>query len=82
MFVRVYLKDVFGLIAHLDKINYGLGNTLTMKRADAGNSIYRTTADEAKYEIKDIVWYVGHDTPSSDNIAFVNEHILAMKNTD
>ena len=40
IFVRVYLKDVFGFIAHLDKINYGLGYTLTMKRANSGNSIY------------------------------------------
>ena len=69
IFVRIYLKDVFGFIAHLDKINYGLGYTLTMKRADNGNSIYRTIGDEAKIEIKDIAWYVRHDTPSMDNIA-------------
>ena len=36
IFVRVYPKDVFGFIAHLDKINYGLGYTLTMKRANSG----------------------------------------------
>ena len=82
IFVRIYLKDVFGFIAHLDKINYGLGYTLTMKRADNGNSFYRTIGDEAKIEIKDIAWYVRHDTPSMDNIALVNEHILAKKNTD
>ena len=82
IFVRVYLKDVFGFIAHLDKINYGLGYTLTMKRANSGNSIYRTVGDAAKIDIKDIVWYVRHDTPSFDNIALVNEHILAKKNTD
>ena len=65
VFVRIYLKDVFGFIAHLDKANYGLGNTLTLKRANSGNGIYRTIADEAKGEIKDIVWYVRHDTPPS-----------------
>ena len=54
-FVRIYLKDILGFIAHLDKINYGLGYTLTMKRADNGNSIYRTIGDEAKIEIKDIM---------------------------
>ena len=52
VFVRVYLKDVFGFIAHLDKINYGLGYTLTMKRANSGNSIYRTIADEQKLKSK------------------------------
>ena len=41
IFVRVYLKDVFGYVNHMDKINYGLGYTLQLKRADNGNSIYR-----------------------------------------
>ena len=53
-----------------------------MKRANSDNSIYRTIADEAKVEIKDIVWYVRHDTPSFNNIALVNEHNLAKKNTE
>ena len=39
IFVRVYLKDVFGYVNHLDKINYGLSYTLTLKRANIGNSI-------------------------------------------
>ena len=82
IFTRVYLKDVFGFIRHLDKINFGLGYTLTMKRANSGNSIYRTIGDVAKVEIKDIVWYVRHDTPSFDNISLVNEHILQKKNTE
>ena len=81
IFTRVYLKDVFGFIRHLDKINFGLGYTLTMKRANSGNSIFRTIGDEAKVEIKDIVWYVRH-TPSFDNISLVNEHILSEKNTE
>ena len=52
-----------------------------MKRAISGNSIYRTFSDVAKVEIKDIVWYVRHDTPSFDNISPLNEHILSKKNT-
>ena len=82
IFTRVYLKDVFGFIRHLDKINFGLGYTLTMKRADSGNSIYRTLGEEAKVENKDSIWYVRHDTPSFDNISLVNEHILSKKNTE
>ena len=82
IFVRVYLKDVFGFVRHLDKINYGLGYTLTMKRALSGNSIFRGVVANALVEVKDIVWYVRHDTPSFDNIALVNEHILAKKTTD
>ena len=40
IFTRIYLKDIFGYIAHLDKISYGMGYTLTRKRADVGNSLY------------------------------------------
>ena len=80
-FTRVYLKDVFGFIRHLDKTNFRLGYTLTMKRANSGN-IFRTIGDEAKVEIKDIVWYVRHDRPSFDNISLVNELILSKKNTE
>ena len=89
---RIYLKDIFGYVAHLDKINYGMGYTLTMKRLDIGNGIYNTmpavaigggaaSLDNvaAKITIEDIVWYVRHETPSFDIIALVNEHILAKK---
>ena len=33
IFVRVYLKDVFGFVNHMDKINYGLGYTLAIKKS-------------------------------------------------
>ena len=95
IFTRIYLKDIFGYVAHLGKINYGMGYTLTMKRADVGNSIYNTMPAAAivgsaasldnvaaKITIEDIVWYVRHDTSSFNNIALVNEHILAKNNTE
>ena len=82
IFVRVYRKDVFGFIRHVDKIKYGLGNTLTMRRANSGKSIYRTIGDETKVENKDIVWYVRRDTPSFYNLSLGCEHILAKKNTE
>ena len=33
-------------------------------------------------ELKDIIWYVRHQTPSFDNIALVSNHLLSSKNTD
>ena len=66
----------------MDKINYGLGYTLQLKRAHSGNSIYRTLGDEARLDIKDIIWYVRHQTPSFENITLVSNHLLSNKNTD
>ena len=83
IFVRVYLKDVFGFVNHTDKINYGMGYSLTLKRADNGNSIFRDAAvDECKIKIEDIVWFVRHDTPSFENVNLVTEHVLAKQNTE
>ena len=81
IFTRVKLKDVFGLIRHMDKINFGIGYTLTRKRADSGISICRTIVDVAKIEVKKMVWCVRHDTTSFDNISLVNDHILSKKNS-
>ena len=82
IFVRVYLKNVFGYVNHMDKINHGLGYTLQLKIARPGNSIYRTIGDEAKLDIKDIIWYARHQTPSFGNIFLVSNHLLSGKNTD
>ena len=40
IFVSLYFKVVFGFVRHVDKINFGSGNTLTMKRAYSGNSFF------------------------------------------
>ena len=56
-----------------------MGYTLTLKRAAPGNSIYRTIADIAKIDVKDIVWFIRHDTPSIQNVSLVSEHILSKK---
>ena len=82
IFVRVYRKDVFGFIRHVDKIKDGLGNSLTMRRANSGKSIYRTIGDETKVESKDIVWYVRRHTPSFYNLSLGHEQIVAKKNTE
>ena len=49
---------------------------------DRPEIIDRTKLKSAEVEIKDIVWYVRHDTPWFDNVSLVNEHILSKKNTE
>ena len=55
-FVRIKLKDLFGF-ADQEKITYGLGYTLTLKRNTNKDAILRGNAvDAAKVVVKDISW--------------------------
>ena len=59
-FVRIKLKDLFG-IADQEKITYGLGYTLTLKRNTNKDVIVRGAGvDAAKVVVKDISWYIPH----------------------
>ena len=63
-FVRIKLKDLFGF-ADQEKITYGLGYTLTLKRYTNNGAILRSVGvDAAKVVIKDIGWYIPHYVPS------------------
>ena len=66
-FVRIKLKDLFGF-ADQEKITYGLGYTLTLKRNTNNDAILRANGtDAAKIDIKDISWYIPHYVPSLEN---------------
>ena len=55
-FVRIRLSDIFGF-ADQEKITYGLGYTLTLKRNNNNDPIIRDNGvDAAKINIKDISW--------------------------
>ena len=59
-FVRIKLKDLFGF-ADQEKITYGLGYTLILKRNNNNDAILRGNGvDAAKIDIKDISWYIPH----------------------
>ena len=56
--MRIKLKDLFGF-ADQEKITYGLGYTLTLKRNTNNDAILRSVGvDAAKVVIKDIGWYI------------------------
>ena len=64
---RIRLIDIFGFADH-DKITYGLGYNLTLKRNSNNDVIHRANdVANAKIIIKDIAWYVEKYTPNLDN---------------
>ena len=81
-FVRIKLKDLFGF-ADQEKITYGLGYTLTLKRNNNNDPIIRDNGvDAAKKYIKDISWYIPHYVPSLENQQLVMDQILDKDPTE
>ena len=81
-FVRIKLKDLFGF-ADQEKITYGLGYSLTLKRNNNNDSIIRDNGvDAAKINIKYISWYILHYTPSMENQQLVMDQILDKDPTE
>ena len=75
-FVRIKLKDLFGS-ADQEKITYGLGYTLTLKRNNNNDAILRGNGvDAAKIDIKDTSWYFPHYVPSLENQQLVMDQLL------
>ena len=75
-FVRIKLTDIFGF-ADQEKITYGLGYTLTLKRNNNNDPIIRDNGvDAAKINIKDISWHIPHYVPSLENQQLVMDQIL------
>ena len=90
-FVRIKLKfcekkklkkDLFGF-ADQEKITYGLGYTLTLKRNSSNDVVFRTEAvNAAKVVVKDINWYIPHYVPSLENQQLVPNQILNKDATE
>ena len=75
-FVRIKLKDLFGF-ADQEKLTYGLGYTLTLKRNTNNDVIIRGAGvDAAKVVVKDIAWYISPYVPSLENQQLVMDQIL------
>ena len=77
-FVRIKLTDIFGF-ADREKITYGLGYSLTLKRNNNNDPIIRDNGgDAAKIVIKDIPHY----TPSMENQQLVMDQIIDKDPTE
>ena len=81
-FVRIKSKDLFGF-ADQEKIIYGLGYTLTLKRNNNNDPIIRTAGVEAaKVVVEDISWYIPHWVPNLENQQLVLNQILTKDPTE
>ena len=74
-------KDLFGF-ADQEKITYGLGCTVSLKRNNSNDAIIRTAAVYAAKIDKDIAWYIPHYVPSMKNQQPVMKQILDKTPTE
>ena len=88
MYMMVKMRDLFGFVNDLEKILYGLGFKLILKRNNNDRALYRINAnpgavvDDANIEIRDISWCVPSTDPSNDNRIIVQKGLSKKNNVD
>ena len=79
MYMMIEMSDLFGFVNDLEKIIYGLGIKLILKRNNIDRALYRinanpgAVANDANIEIRDISWCVPSIDPSNDNRIIVQK---------
>ena len=83
MYMMVEMRDLFGFVNDLEKIIYGLGFKLLLKRNNNDRALFRVNACadavEAYINIRDISWCVPSIDPINDNRIIVQKG-LSKKN--
>ena len=88
MYMMIKMSDLFGFIHDLEKIIYGLGFKLLLKRNNNDRALYRVNANpgalanDGNIEIRDISWCVPSIDPSNDNRIFVQKGLSKKNNVD
>ena len=73
MYMMIKMSDLFGFVNDLEKIKYGLGLKLILKRNNNDRALFRfnagadAVANDANKDIRDISWCVPSVDPSNDN---------------
>ena len=73
VYMMIKMSDLFGFIKDLEKIIYGLGFKLLLKRNNNDRALFRVNANpgavanDGNIEIRDISWCVPSIDPSNDN---------------
>ena len=79
MYMMVKMSDLFGFVNDLEKIIYGLGFKLLLKRNNNDRALYRVianpgaVANDGNVEIRDISWCIPSIDPSNDNRIIVQK---------
>ena len=88
MYMMNKMSDLFGFVNDLEKIIYGLGFKLKLKRNNNDRALYRVNANpgavanDGNIEIRDISWCVPSIDPSNDNRIFVQKGLNKKNNVD
>ena len=82
MYMMIKMSDLFGFVNDLEKIIYGLGFKLILKRNNNDRALFRAgaVANDGNIEIRDISWCVPSIDPSNDN-RFIVQKGLNKKNS-
>ena len=88
MYMMIKMSDLFGFVNDLEKIIYGLGFKLLLKRNNNDRALYRVNANpgavanDGNLEIRDISWCVPSIDPSNDNKIIVQKGKSKKNNVD
>ena len=88
MYVMIKMRDLFGFIIYLEKIIYGMGFKLILKRNSIDRAWVRVNAgacavsNVCNIEIRDITWCVPCIGPSIDNRIIVQKGLRKRNNID
>ena len=89
MYIMVKMRYLFGFVNDLEKIIYGLGFKLVLKRNNNNDRALDriianpgAVANDANIEIRDISWFVLSIDPSNDNRFFVQKGLSKKNSVD
>ena len=88
MNMMIKMSDLFGFVNDLEKIIYGLGLKLILKRNNNDRAVYRVNANpgavanDSIIEIRHISWCVPSIDPSNDNRIIVQKGLSIKNNVD
>ena len=88
MYMRVKMRDLFGFVNDLEKIIYGSGFKLILKRNINDRALFRvnanpgTVANYGNIDIRDVSWCLPSINPSNDNRIIVQKGLKIKNNND
>ena len=88
MYMMIKTSDLFGCVNDLEKIIYGLGFKLILKRNNNDRAVFKVNANpgavanDGNIEIRKISWCVPSIDPSNDNRIIVQKSLSKNNNVD